>query len=1066
MLNPNYQLDFQDLYQPAGLKKVHASFLTFLANKNSSLATFYNENLYFNSDVLIELAIITQEFLLDLFNLSQENQQLQNKNLAFNLIYQARLNYIQRYIAKNFSPDFVTNFSPDIALQCLHNLEISSINIIDIELNIAKKIINNNINENLQTYCLWALFSKEGQKKHQHGALFILPKKLDQHNLLDFSLFNTQPRKDFSLCSNFVSSAKIMIEANYCLHCHKQKKDSCRTGLFQKNSTEIKQNELGMSLTGCPLGQKISEMNYLKSKGLTIASLVLATLDNPLLAGTGHRICNDCAKSCIFQQQDPVDIPQIETAILQEVLSLPYGFEIYSLLTRFCPLNKQFSVAKDFTNKKVLICGMGPAGYTLAHYLLNCGHEVVAIDGLKIEPLSTSIVGRDIYGNKTSFSAIKYWKMQDLNNRSINGFGGVAEYGITTRWNKNFLDIIYVLLARRSNFYLYSGIRFGSSITSKIAFQLYGFSHIAMCFGAGRPNFLDLPNNFAKGVRLASDFLMSLNLGAYQDQIFSNLQLQQPIVVVGGGLTAIDVACEAKVYYQVQVQRFAKKLQNLNYEQFFAKLDLEEKQIATQFLQDASLLANQQLKTNVSIVYRKEINKSPAYALNDLEVQQAINQGINIIEKQEIIKIITNEFGAVCAVMLSDNTIISCKALIFATGTSANISPALSDNLPLPHNQCNFTFAQLPTSMQQVFANLPNFINQINYKNYQAISFFGDLHPQFSGSVVKAMASAKQGYMQIDWLLQQRSVKPAKIKHQDDFLTKIHSIKRLSKSVMQIKIYAPLLVKNTKPGHIFRLQNYRAFAKQNHQQHLLMEGVAVTAIGINKKSKIITGMVLETGGSTSLIANFQPDDPCVFMGPSGEPTNIVTNQQVLLIGGGRGNQPLTALAKLFQKNGCKVFFFAGYESEEDIANYTKMQKSCHQLFIATKQPSKFFCGNSTDLVENYFSNHKHQKIDYIFTIGNNHMMDKVAQLRKNIATLKQAEMAVVSLNSPMQCMLKGVCGQCLQKRYTQNGIEYFFACASQDQNLDVFDFTQLHSRCKQNSLLEKISNIDYTISHL
>ena len=39
---------------------------------------------------------------------------------------------------------------------------------------------------------------------------------------------------------------------------------------------------------------------------------------------------------------------------------------------------------------------MGPAGYTLAHYLLNSGHEVVAIDGLKIEPLPEEISGKNL----------------------------------------------------------------------------------------------------------------------------------------------------------------------------------------------------------------------------------------------------------------------------------------------------------------------------------------------------------------------------------------------------------------------------------------------------------------------------------------------------------------------------------------------------------------------------------------------------------------------------------------------------------------------------------------------
>ena len=58
-----------------------------------------------------------------------------------------------------------------------------------------------------------------------------------------------------------------------------------------------------------------------------------------MAAGTGHRICNDCMKACIYQKQDPVDIPQVETRTLKDVLELPWGFEIYSLLTRWNPLN-------------------------------------------------------------------------------------------------------------------------------------------------------------------------------------------------------------------------------------------------------------------------------------------------------------------------------------------------------------------------------------------------------------------------------------------------------------------------------------------------------------------------------------------------------------------------------------------------------------------------------------------------------------------------------------------------------------------------------------------------------
>ena len=122
----------------------------------------------------------------------------------------------------------------------------------------------------------------------------------------------------------------------------------------------------------------------------------MVTIDNPMCAGTGHRICNDCMKGCIFQKQEPVNIPLVETSALTDVLDLPYGFEIYSLLTRWNPLNAKRPFALPYNGKNVLVVGMGPAGYTLAHYLLNEGFGVIGVDGLKIEPLSDmSGLGKD-----------------------------------------------------------------------------------------------------------------------------------------------------------------------------------------------------------------------------------------------------------------------------------------------------------------------------------------------------------------------------------------------------------------------------------------------------------------------------------------------------------------------------------------------------------------------------------------------------------------------------------------------------------------------------------------------
>ena len=69
----------------------------------------------------------------------------------------------------------------------------------------------------------------------------------------------------------------------------------------------------------------------------------------------------------------------------------PWGFEIYSLLTRWNPLDfeRPFMLAKS--GYKVLVVGLGPAGFTLSHHLMNDGHTVVAVDGLKIEPLPAEL---------------------------------------------------------------------------------------------------------------------------------------------------------------------------------------------------------------------------------------------------------------------------------------------------------------------------------------------------------------------------------------------------------------------------------------------------------------------------------------------------------------------------------------------------------------------------------------------------------------------------------------------------------------------------------------------------
>ena len=73
--------------------------------------------------------------------------------------------------------------------------------------------------------------------------------------------------------------------------------------------------------------------------------------------------------------------------------------------------------------------------------------------------------------------------------------------------------------------------------------------------------------------------------------------------------------------------------------------------------------------------------------------------------------------------------------------------------------------------------------------------------------------------------------------------------------------------------------------------------------------------------------------------------------------------------------------------------------------------------------------------------------------------LKPGHAAIGSINSPMQCMMKEICAQCLQpQRDPVTGkVRYVFTCFNQDQPLDHVDFKGLHERLKQNALAEKLT---------
>ncbi|HEY7792256.1 MAG TPA: hypothetical protein VIC33_17210, partial [Vicinamibacterales bacterium] len=93
--------------------------------------------------------------------------------------------------------------------------------------------------------------------------------------------------------------------------------------------------------------------------------------------------------------------------------------------------------------------------------------------------------------------------------------------------------------------------------------------------------------------------------------------------------------------------------------------------------------------------------------------------------------------------------------------------------------------------------------------------------------------------------------------------------------------------------------------------------------------------------------------------------------------------------------------------------------------------------------------------------GSDRMMAAVTRARHNeLSKLLPADhVGIASINSPMQCMMKEICAQCLQKHIDpETGREFFvFSCFNQDQLMDAVDFPHLAARLRQNTVEEKLA---------
>jgi NADPH-dependent glutamate synthase beta subunit-like oxidoreductase/NAD(P)H-flavin reductase len=938
-------------------------------------------------------------------------------------------------------------------------------------------------------------------------------------------------RDGFGLTDPRMSRREVASEADYCLYCHEREKDSCSTGMHDKSGA-LKRNPLGVKIAGCPLDEKIGEMHVLRRDGDSIAALAMIVVDNPMLPGTGHRICNDCMKGCVFQKQEPVNIPQAETGVLTDVLGMRWGFEIYGLLTRWNPLNRARPVARPYIGKNVLVVGLGPAGFTLSHHLLNAGFGVVGIDGLKVEPLPADLIGADTWPPR----AVERWDelTTPLDARRLAGFGGVAEYGITVRWDKSFLGALHLTLARRAGFRVYGGVRFGGTVDADEAFAM-GFDHVAIAAGAGKPTIIDVKHNLIRGVRKASDFLMALQLtGAAKRDSLASLQVRLPAIVIGGGLTGIDTTTEAAAYYPVQVEKFLERWETLAAEggeggkggtsgedALFACYDAEEAEIAREFLEHGRAVRAERARAaaageapdlsklvaawgGVSLVYRKGMADSPAYRLNHEEIIEFFEEGVRFVEKLSPLACIPDARGALSGVEFEtasgEKVTLPARSLFVAAGTSPNVTYERERPGSFaidPRTKGFQAFRAVHGSDGDGKLRLePATAEEIGFftsylRDGHTVTFYGDNNPGYAGSVVRAMASAKDGAPHVEALFARdiAGLDPAGQKARDGawrtFTGKLDQewrptvawVERLTPTIVEVVVNAPAAARHFEPGQFFRLQNFEALSRAVNGSRLMMEGLALTGAWVDKAKGLLSLIVLEMGGSSRLCMGLEKGEPVIVMGPTGTPTEIPEGEAVVLAGGGLGNAVLFSIGKALRARGNRVLYFAAYRKREDVYKIDDIEAAADQIVWsvdggslpdARRPQDRAFRGNVVEAMRAFAQNELGEvKVPLrdcarIIAIGSDRMMAAVKAARHGLLAqhFKPNHVAIASINSPMQCMMKEICAQCLQRHIDPvTGKETIvFSCSNQDQPQDAVDWKNLADRLRQNTVQEKLTD--------
>lgn len=246
-------------------------------------------------------------------------------------------------------------------------------------------------------------------------------------------------------------------------------------------------------ITACPTAIDIPLFIRQISTGTPMAA-AKTIWDQNILGGMCARVCPTetlCEEACVREAAEgkPVEIGRLQRFATDTAMAS--GAHPY---TRAAP-----------TGKRVAVVGAGPAGLACAHRLALHGHEVVVMERREKS-------------------------------------GGLNEYGIASyKTTGGFAQAEVEWLLQIGGITIQHGVELGRD-TSLEALRA-DYDAVFLGVGLGGVNALRSPGEDKAGVRDAVDFIAQLR----QTADLGTLPVGRDVVVIGGGMTAVDAAVQSKL---------------------------------------------------------------------------------------------------------------------------------------------------------------------------------------------------------------------------------------------------------------------------------------------------------------------------------------------------------------------------------------------------------------------------------------------------------------------------------------------------------------------------------------